>query len=154
MSPPLINTTTREPFCRLGIFPYWSKKFPGNTGFGKIFINKYSLFVHVDRNENIMMIGFTRGTSYKSWSLILPTIIYYFFVISILSTLAIWLSIKKYKRLEEEKKKRKPLLQQNDEKMSGIKNVSKTLRKMDFNMNMSAYNKVFERQRANTVSAE
>lgn len=151
MSPPLINTTTREPFCRLGIFAYWSDHFPKNTGLGKIFINKYSLFVSVDRQKDEMVVGFVRGKSYKSWGLIFPTIVYYFFVITILSSLAIWLSIKKYKRLEEEKKKRRPLLQPNKQ-IDGLKNVSKTLRKMDFNMNMSAYNKVFERQRANTLT--
>uniref|UniRef100_A0A7S3N9E1 Uncharacterized protein n=1 Tax=Euplotes harpa TaxID=151035 RepID=A0A7S3N9E1_9SPIT len=151
MSPPMINTTTREPYCRLGIYDYWKKPFPKNAGLGKIFINKFSLYVNIDRSSNAMTVGFIRGESYKSLSLIIPTIIYYFFVITILCTLAIWLSIKKYKRLSEEKKKRQPLLQ-NGNKIDGIKSVSKTLRKMDFNMNMSAYNKVFERQRANTLA--
>mmetsp|Transcript_1933 Transcript_1933/g.1736 ORF Transcript_1933/g.1736 Transcript_1933/m.1736 type:complete len:93 (-) Transcript_1933:44-322(-) len=91
------------------------------------------------------MVGFIRGSSYKSLSLILPTILFYVCVISILIILAVWLSIKKYKRLEEEKNRSKPLLQAND-KVEELKDVSKTLRKMDFNMNMSAYNKVFERQ--------
>jgi hypothetical protein len=153
MSPPLINTTTREPYCRLGVFSHWAEDYPNICGLGKIFINKFKLVVVVNRAANTYSIGYVRGYSYKSWRLILPTILYYFFVITILSSLAIWLSIKKYKRLEEEKKKSKPLLQDKD-KMEGLKKVSKTLRKMDFSMNMSAYNKVFERQRAQTVHQE
>ena len=149
MSPPVINTTTREPYCKLGIYDYWKDPYEKNSGLGKIFFNKFSLFMSVDRDNNKLLVGFNRGESYKSLSLIVPTIIYYLFVISVLSSLAIWLSIKKYKRLENEK--RKPLIRP-DKKLDGIKNVSKTLRKMDFNMNMSAYNKVFERQRANTLS--
>lgn len=114
-------------------------------------MKKFGFYVNVLRDTGSIAVAFKRGESYRSLSLIVPTIIYYLFVISILSSLAIWLSIKKYKRLEREKKTRRPLLQSKN-KMDDIKNVGKTLRKMDFNMNMSAYNKVFERQRANTLS--
>ena len=151
MSPPAINRTTNEPYCRLGIYDYWQEDFPKNSGLGKIFMKKFGFYVNVLRDTGSIAVAFKRGESYRSLSLIVPTIIYYLFVISILSSLAIWLSIKKYKRLEREKKTRRPLLQSKN-KMDDIKNVGKTLRKMDFNMNMSAYNKVFERQRANTLS--
>ena len=151
MSPPRINVTTREPYWRLGIYNNWKGDYPKNAGLGKIFINKYSLYMHVNRDEGIITVGFKRGVSYNSFSLIIPTIIYYFFVIIVLWSLAIWLSVKKYKRLQEEKDKKDQLLKSGS-KFSGIKTVSKTLRKMDFNIHMSAYNKVFERQRANTVT--
>lgn len=144
--------TTREPYCKLGIFAYWGTdqiKLKNHTGIGRAFFNK--IFVSVDRESGNYAIGFRRGVNYRSWSLILPTVLYYLSVISILITLAIWLSIKKYRRLEEEKR-RSPSLLQSTEKVEDLKDVSKALRKMDFNMNMSGYNKVFERQSQSVVN--
>ena len=94
MSPPKINTTTKEPYCRLRVYSYWANNYPKLAGLGKLFINKYSLYIHVFRSERIVAVGFKTGQKYTSFSLIVPIIVYYFFVISILSSLSIWLSIK------------------------------------------------------------
>ena len=150
MSPPKINTTTKEPYWRLGIYDNWSDEYPKLAGLGRIFIKKYSLYIHVFRNERTISVGFKIGEKYTSFSLIVPILIYYFCVIAILSSLSIWLSCKKCKRIEEENKRKQYLM--NSSKIENLRNTSRTMRRPDYNMHTNDYTKVFERHRANTVT--